>query len=168
MKVKHAVLALYDIALENDTLEKVMASLENVNVSLNEDIIDYLDAPTVDMKDKQHVLDTFQVDPYTKGLLNNLLKYRQIHQFDNIYKTWVSNLRELNKVYFIDVYVAKKLTSQQSKILEKQLMTYFQASQVVIQEHLEPNVMGGIKIMYQKQTLDHTVLEQFQQMEMMV
>ena len=168
MKVKHTVLALYDIALENNMLEKVIDSLESLNVSLNEEIIDYLDAPTVEMKDKKHVLDTFQVDPFTKGLLNNLLKYRQLHQFETIYKTWVSHLRELNKVYFIDVYVAKKLTSQQSKILEKQLMTYFQASQVVIQEHLDPNVMGGIKIMYQKQTLDHTVLEQFQQMEMMV
>ena len=56
MKVKHAVLALYDIALENDMLEKVIDSLESLNVSLNEEIIDYLDAPTVEMKEQKPVV----------------------------------------------------------------------------------------------------------------
>src|SRR6056300_562677 len=52
MKVKHAVSALYQLALENDAIHDVLTSFETIHEQLTENVISYLDAPTVDIQQK--------------------------------------------------------------------------------------------------------------------
>jgi F0F1-type ATP synthase delta subunit len=120
------------------------------------------------MKDKLEVLETFTLDAYTKGLIATLIKRRNVYVFDEMHQAILAHIRELNKVYLVDVYVYQPLSDEQKTLLEKQLTHYFHASKVIIQTHLDQTVIGGLKIMYQKQSLDHTVIEQFHQMEMMI
>ena len=65
-----------------------------------------------------------------------------MHQFEDIYQGMLSYMRELNKVYIIDVYVANALSNQHKTALEKQLIHYFQASKVILKEHLDKDVIG--------------------------
>lgn len=168
MKVKHAVSALYQLALENDAIHDVLTSFETIHEQLTENVISYLDAPTVDIQQKFDVVTEMNLDIYTKGFFHTLIKRREVYEFENIYQGMLSYMRELDKVYIIDVYVAKDLSNQQKKVLEKQLIHYFQASKVILKEHHDKDVIGGLKIMYQKQSLDQTVIQQFHQMEMMI
>jgi F-type H+-transporting ATPase subunit delta len=168
MKVKHAVLALYQLAVTNDCLETVLQSFETMHTLLTDVLISYLDAPSVDIKDKLEALETLPVDSYTKGFVATLIKRRNVYLFDDMYQGMLTHIRELNKVYLIDVYVYHPLSDSQKTLLEKQLIHYFQASKVILNTHLDQTVIGGLKIMYQKQSLDHTVIQQFHQMEMMI
>lgn len=168
MIVKRAVLALYQLAYDSHQIHTLLASLETVHQELNESMIAYLDAPTIALNQKQEVVQSMDIDAYTKGFFLNLIKQRSVHQFEDIYQGVLTYMRELDKIYMIDVFVAQALTNDQKAILEKQLIHYFQASKVILNEHLDKNVMGGLKIMYQKQSLDQTVIQQFHQMEMMI
>lgn len=168
MKVKQAVSALYQLAFEHDALNDVLKSFEVMHQHLSESVIFYLDAPTVNIQLKYDVLNEMDIDHYTKGFFHTLIKRREVYQFEDIYQGMLSYMRELDKVYVIDVYVAKALSDLHKTALEKQLIHYFQASKVILKEHLDKNVIGGLKIMYQKQSLDQTVIQQFHQMEMMI
>ena len=168
MKVKHAISALYQLASEHDVLNDVLKSFEVMQQQLSESVISYLDSPTVDIQLKCDVLNEMEIDSYTNGFFHTLIKRREVHQFEDIYQGMLSYMRELNKVYIIDVYVANALSNQHKTALEKQLIHYFQASKVILKEHLDKDVIGGLKIMYQKQSLDQTVIQQFHQMEMMI
>lgn len=168
MKVKHAVSALYQLASEHHVLDDVLTSFEVMHQQLSESVIAYFDAPTVDIQLKYDVINEMEIDMYTKGFFHMLIKRREVYQFEDIYQGMLSYMRELDKVYVIDVYVAKALSDLHKNALEKQLIHYFQASKVILKEHLDKDVIGGLKIMYQKQSLDQTVIQQFHQMEMMI
>ncbi len=168
MKVKHAVLALYQLGQNNQALDSVLTSLETLHETLTDEVVAYLDAPTVNHKQKLDFLSSVTIDTVTKGFLYNLIKRREVHQFELIYDGMQQYLRELEKIYVVDVYTTHALTSAQKKALEKQLIHYFEASKVILNEHIDQMLMGGLKIMYQKQSLDQTVLQQFHQMEMMI
>jgi len=168
MKVKHAVLALYQLGQNNQALDSVLTSLETLHEALTEQVVAYLDAPTVNFKQKLDFVSSFTLDSLTQGFLYNLIKRREVHQFKSIYEGMQQYLRELEKVYVVDIYTTYALTSAQKKALEKQLIHYFDASKVILNEHIDLTLMGGLKIMYQKQSLDQTVLQQFHQMEMMI
>ena len=80
MKVKHAVSALYQLALENDAIHDVLTSFETIHEQLTENVISYLDAPTVDIQQKFDVVTEMNLDMYTKGFFHTLIKRREVYE----------------------------------------------------------------------------------------
>jgi F-type H+-transporting ATPase subunit delta len=62
-----------------------------------------------------------------------------------------------NDVVSVDVYSAQKLTIKQIQVVQQSLVNRLNAQRVVINNIVDPTLIGGIKAVYRGKTIDLSV-----------
>jgi len=153
--------AIFDLALEGNREELINDNF-NLFVKLLHENPDYLKVLTYprisDQEKKDNIRNTLKgfEDIFIDFLFVLIDNKRMSNIFDIAYA--YEKLIEIdNDVVSVDVYSAQKLTIKQIQVVQQSLVNRLNAQRVVINNIVDPTLIGGIKAVYRGKTIDLSV-----------
>ena len=93
-----------------------------------------------------------------------LMKDYQIRSYESIYEEFLILARKEQSVAFVRVIVAKPLNSDQIAVLKDELYGWFENMDIELEIIIDKRLLGGIRIMYQGQTIDRSFYSELQEL----
>lgn len=154
--------ALYDLAL-SEGLSKTIADqlyiLEHCFSVEEPDFLKLLASPNLTKQERCQILDDCfrnKVHPYVLNFLKILTEKGYIRHFSNCVAVYRDCDYRDNNILPVDAVTAVPLTGEQLKRLTKKL-TSITGKSIILQNHIDPSVLGGIRLDYDGKRLDDTV-----------
>jgi F-type H+-transporting ATPase subunit delta len=166
MDKRRRAIALFDLAIKNKRIQDVLLSLESLELFLNDDTIQsFLSAPHLALDQKMALVNALKLEPQTQIWFELLIKDHGVPHFSQIKAIWIQLLQEKEGHKVVDICSAVELNSTQKSALEKRLQSYFNAKQMTCYYEVDPSLVGGLKIMHQGLSLDHSILNMMNELE---
>lgn len=168
MDHKRHVMALYESAQAQDTLDDVLASIESFRHTLTKDAIDYFDSPLINIKEKLDMLKTLSYDPITTAWLRLVVLEKNMHEFHAFHKELTHFIRTLKKEIHIDVYVVKAILEKSQERLKDVLKAYFESNDITLHIHIDSTLVGGMKMMHQGLSFDQSIINRLDELKTVI
>lgn len=143
----------------NETLDEFQAFNELLSVY---GFFDMLKAPNIGKTEKKALLEKALVD-FSKTFLHFLyvlIDNNRINEIKDIYNEFFKMVCKKNNIEIVDLYLAKEINdSAETEItikIEKTLN-----KKIVIKKHIDPAIIGGIRIEFDGKVIDDSVINQF-------
>ena len=158
MVSKEYAKAIFEIALENkkednylELLKMVLKTLDN-----NADFKKMLNSPFVSSDEKINLLTEVykSFDEDFLHFLFILVKNQRFNLIEEIKDEFEKLYHEHKNVVFVRVTSIEKLSKKQEEIIRKDLEAKYPGSNLNIQNEIDPNIIGGIKIMINDESID--------------
>ncbi|MFA6800846.1 MAG: ATP synthase F1 subunit delta [Acholeplasmataceae bacterium] len=162
------VKALYDVAVANHSLDEITYQFDQLNeaVMSQKKWLEVMNSPMLSNNDKSKKIDDLNLNKDLANVLKILAHTRQMEVYDEIYPEWVRLMREINHVAHINIYTVKPLSDKQINALTKKLKPRFKKQQIEIHVKVRDNLIGGIRMVYQGQSLDHSIAHELEELFM--
>lgn len=153
--------ALYAEAVKNDVVAAVETDLASISALIADgtEFHDFLLTPHVAREEKIKIADRLfsdRVTALTMYFLRLLLEKRRETEFDTIREEYVTLRREHGNVLYAEVISAKPLEQKYRTALEKKLAEKSGKTVEAVYD-VEPNLIGGLKVVYGNHVLDNSV-----------
>ncbi|MGE4320617.1 MAG: ATP synthase F1 subunit delta [Acholeplasmataceae bacterium] len=160
--------ALMEIAIANNTLEQISYQFDELNEAVfsNRKWLDVMNSPMLDDEQKIKNIDQLDLNQHLATMLKMLATSKQMDLYDHIYPEWVRMIREKNNVAHINVYTVKELTKEQIEALSKKLQPRFKNQTIEIHVKVRDNLIGGIRMVHEGQSLDHSIARELEELFM--
>lgn len=160
--------AWYDGAVQEKELEKAFAESKMLEKAFSAEDIKNLSSPIIPQNIKTQIINEIskklKLSSITSSFLNVLNDNKRISHLSYI-------LKDFNSLYFkgkdiVEVFVqtVKPLTSSQNEKLEKSLEKFL-SKKVAINYEISPDIIGGLKIMYDTYQIDDSIKGKLTQVE---
>ena len=158
--------ALMEIAVENNTVDEIAYQFDELNDSVftQKKWLKMMDSPMVSKEDKDKYIETLGLNKHLSHLLKLLAENKLMHLYDEIYPEWVRMIREKNKIAHINVYSVKDLNQKQIDALTKRLQPRFKKQTIEIHVKVRENLIGGLRMVYQGQSLDNSIAHELEEL----
>ena len=162
--------ALYDAAVQKNSVDKVLTDIEKLRKLLEADasVYAYLSNPLWSENDKKDVLAQsariLQLSKETLACLDLITENRRIAELSMILDDFVKIYYLKNNVAEVDVETVKKLTAKQDKKLATVLEKLF-AKKVAINYIVNPAVVGGLRVKYESKMFDDSLASKLNYLE---
>ncbi len=158
MVSKEYAKAIFEIALENKKEDKYLELLKMVLKTLdkNEDFKKILNSPFIPDEEKNNLLNNVFKD-FDEDFIHFLFVLIKNHRFNIIVdiKDEYEKLYHENKnVVFVHVTSMEKLSKKQEDIIRKDLEKKYPDANLKIENEIDPNIIGGIKIVVNDESID--------------
>lgn len=162
--------ALLDIAEKHDSVDQIAYQFDELNETIfnNRKWLKMMNSPMVSHEEKIKNIDALSLNEHLATMLKMLAKTNQMGLYDTIYPAWVRMIRTKNNVAHINVYSVKALTETQINTLTKKLKPRFKGMTIEIHVKVRENLIGGIKLIYQGQSLDNSIAHELDELYMTV
>lgn len=162
--------ALFNAAKQEDALDEVLYDYETFVAALKnkqtDAWLDLVDSPVLTRKQKKDLIfGITNLHPVFVNFLKMLMKDYQIRSYEEIYEEFLILARQEQQVAHVRVIVAKPLTSEQLKYLRKELHGWFDDLDIEIEVIIDKRLLGGIRVMYQGQTIDRSFYSELQELK---
>lgn len=166
MDKRRRAISLFDLAIKNKRIQDVLLSLETLESFLrNEEAKSFLSAPHIHLNQKIEMIQQLQLESQTQIWFQLLIRDHGVLYFSQIKSMWMQLLQEKEGHKVIDVYSAVELNQNQKNALESNLQKYFKANQLTCHYEIQPALVGGLKIMHQGLSLDHSIVNMMNELE---
>lgn len=166
-------LALYEAAAETNSLEKVREDVAGLLKIIHEDstIMDALANPMWSEKDKRETLAEIAVklkwNPDTLRCLGIVIENRRLKELPLILEQFGHIYYQKKNLAEVEVSSVKALSAAQQKRLKTNLETMI-GRNAVITYKIEPELIGGLKIIYGSNLIDNSVASKLNRLENMM
>lgn len=165
--------ALYDLALSED-LSKTIADqlyvLDHCFSQVEPAFLKLLSSPNVTKQERCQILDDSfrgKVHPYVLNFLKILTEKGYIRHFTHCVATYRDCYYRDNNILAVDAVTAIPLNTAQLKRLTQKL-TSITGKSIILQNHIDPSVLGGIRLDYDGKRLDDTVSHRLESVRSML
>jgi F-type H+-transporting ATPase subunit delta len=153
--------AIFDLALESNREELINDNF-NLFVKLLHENPDYLKVLTYprisDQEKKDNIRNTLKgFEDIFIDFLFVLIDHKRMSNIFDIAYAYEKLIEIDNDVVSVDVYSAQKLTIKQIQVVQQSLVNRLNAQRVVINNIVDPTLIGGIKAVYRGKTIDLSV-----------
>lgn len=152
-------LCLFDIARANKVELDVLYDLREIKSIAKNELRQLFAYPIISKKEKKEIIDCLAeegVSEYIVNMLKLLVDFNHITLFGEIVSEYTDLVKDELKIKAIDVVFAKKPSdsnyAQIIKLLEEKLDSY-----IVINQIIDPAIVGGIIIKYDGKEIDNSV-----------
>lgn len=175
-KFKNAILyaeALYKGAQEARQTNELYAAVSDSGAALVQGIEEfkYLNSPLIKSAEKEELIDTLGHKLHLCSSLVNLLKLladnRKMDELPLILQHFRSICNEKNNIAEVEVETVEPLTAEQNNRLKEKLSLLFNKN-VMINYHIAPQIIGGLKIKYGTFLIDSSVQHKLNCMEQLM
>jgi len=158
--------ALLDIAEKENIVDQITYQFDEFNESVtsNPKWLKMMDSPMVSNDKKDQMIDQLGLNEHLTKLLKLLARANQMELYDDIYPSWVRMIRSKNNVAHINVYSVSELTDAQLKALTKKLQPRFKNQTLELHIKVRDNLIGGLRIVYQGQSLDNSIARELEEL----
>ena len=158
MVSKEYAKAIFEIALENNKEENYLELLKMVLKTLdnNVDFKKTLNSPFISSDKKIELLNNvyFDFDEDFFHFLFVLVKNNRFNLIYDIKDEFEKLYHENINVIFVRVTSAQKLSKKQEEMIRKDLEAKYPGVSLNIKNEIDPNIIGGIKIMINDESID--------------
>lgn len=161
--------AIFDLAKENKSASDYYQALLVINDAIikDEEINKVFAHPSITLGEKKSILEkslSSNVDEVLIHFLFVLLDNNRLFELPLIIEAYKELLDEYENKMEVDVYSKYPLDSKTKEELVAKLEKHYQKT-IIINEHLDDNVIGGVKIVSNKEVLDSSVLSTLDNMK---
>lgn len=153
--------ALFELTEPEGTIDATLAELMSIGsvFSENPDLMSVLTSVNIPEPDKQALLKSLEqgASTFVQRLLDLVYENRRIADLPMIIKQYKVLVDRHNQVVTAKVTTAIPLDDAQTARLSDKLKTLFKAKQIVIENNVDPNIIGGVKIEANDRVLDGTI-----------
>src|SRR5690554_1676074 len=152
--------ALFKLAVKENSIESVIEQFD-VFVALAHDFPDWivlLDSPMIRNRVKNGLLKELDIfDDLFLNFLMLLVRYHQVHLFEDIYEQWNIKSRLNQKIAYVQLYSAKPLSKQRLKQLKEEIKDYLPGLEIEFNQHIDPTLIQGERIIYQGRSIERSL-----------
>ncbi|MFA7422267.1 MAG: ATP synthase F1 subunit delta [Acholeplasmataceae bacterium] len=158
--------ALHQIALERNKLDVLNYQFDQLKdlIKDNSRWIEMMDSPMITDKEKEANIDNLDFDDVFLSFLKTLSKKRHMTYIFEIYEEWTHLVRTTQKIAHLNVITASKMTQEQENRLLEVLKPRFKNQTISLHKIIDPSLIGGIKVIYQGQSLDRSVARELEEL----
>lgn len=162
--------ALMDIAEKEGIIDEVSYQFDELNevIKSNKAWIKMMSSPMLTDDQKTAYIDQLGLSNYLSYMLKTLAHTNQMMQIDDIYPAWVRMMREKNNIAHINVYTVNPLSDKQIDALTKRLKPRFKNQTIEIHVKVRENMIGGLRIVYEGQSLDQSIARELDELFMTI
>ncbi|MBM7616822.1 F-type H+-transporting ATPase subunit delta [Weissella uvarum] len=150
--------ALFELTHPDHTDDSVLADLQAIQTVLsdNPDLLEALTSVNIAKSDKKQMLKTLTQDaaPLVQHLVDMVFENGRITDLPMIIKQYQHLVDEAEKRVTVHVTTAIALDDQQRERLRQKLMHILDANTIVLDEQIDPSIIGGVKIETHNRVLD--------------
>lgn len=158
--------ALHQIALEQNKLDVLNYEFDQLKdlIKENPKWIEMIDSPMLTEKQKEAHIDALNFDDVFLSFLKALSKKRHMTYIFEIYEEWIHLVRTTQKIAHLNVILASDMTKEQETRLFEALKPRFKNQTISLHKIIDPSLIGGIKVIYQGQSLDRSVARELEEL----
>lgn len=148
--------ALYALAVEQKQTQAMVAELERFIGQHQGPLAELLKHPKVTIADKKAVIDGLKLAPLMNHFLYVLIDNNRLSDVDEILKSYQALLDQQNQVLRAKVFSNKPLSKTELEGIKVALQTKLNRI-ALLDNVIDPTIVGGIKIAYEGNVVDHTI-----------
>ncbi|MBQ3252064.1 MAG: ATP synthase F1 subunit delta [Oscillospiraceae bacterium] len=153
--------ALYELARDEQVSQPILEQMQSLVAAFREesDFLRLLASPNLPKEERCQILDDSfrgEIHPYLLNFLKILTREGLAGKFPDCCKHYQSLYYTDHDILPVRVYTAQALTLQQEKQLTEKLESITGKS-VLLQKHIQPDCLGGVRIVYNGKQVDGTV-----------
>jgi F-type H+-transporting ATPase subunit delta len=166
MSLSNYAKALFEIALEKEKIDLVNDHFDEFTHALKhqKQWIDMMDSPMVSFSKKLELIDELEYDPSFLSFIKTLAQKHIMYMIFDINEEWTNLTRVHQKIAHLHVISAKKLTKDQQERVKKAIEPRFPGRTISLKFSINEALIGGIKVIYRGQSLDHSVSRELKEL----
>ncbi|QLY40258.1 ATP synthase F1 subunit delta [Hujiaoplasma nucleasis] len=153
---KQYALALFSLASEKKEIEIIYQELNQLIQGLDDDSFKFFLNPKIENKEKHQVIEKVLNNQLLINFFKALIDNNRFNFVEEILKAYKELLNESQNIGELIVFSNKAL-SQENKDKLIQKFTKVLNKKIIINEVIQPSIIGGIRIEYQGSVIDQTV-----------
>ncbi|MGE4571867.1 MAG: ATP synthase F1 subunit delta [Candidatus Izemoplasmatales bacterium] len=153
---KQYALALFSLASEKKEIEIIYQELNQLIQGLDDDSFKFFLNPKIENKEKHQVIEKVLKNQLLINFFKALIDNNRFNFVEEILKAYKELLNESQNIGELIVFSNKAL-SQENKDKLIQKFTKVLNKKIIINEVIQPSIIGGIRIEYQGSVIDQTV-----------
>ncbi len=161
--------ALYELSLENEKVDEIHYEFTTFveAIKQEEDIIKVLTYPKIKNNSKKDVINNICKDfnEIFVNFLNVLVDNDRLGNLFEMYTQFEKIVSEHKNIVNISAYSTIALTKEQIDDLEQKLKSRFVDKKIIIKNIVEPLIIGGLKIVYNGQSIDLSLQNKIDQLK---
>jgi F-type H+-transporting ATPase subunit delta len=148
--------ALYALAIEQKQAQAMVTELESFIHQHQGQMAELLKHPKVAVSDKKAIIDGLKLAPLMNHFLYVLIDNNRLSDIGEILKSYQALIDQQNQVLRAKVYSNKPLSKTELEGIKVALQT--KLNRIALLENvIDPTIVGGIKIAYEGNVVDHTI-----------
>ena len=160
--------ALFELANDSEKQEFYDAlKIINQAIADNEDIIKVFEHPSITPDQKKEIIKKVLTNKISDTLLNFLyviVDHQRISDLSDIVESYKVLIDDYYKLKEVEIYTKYPLSNNQKQELCSFLTKKYNKN-IVINEHLDLSLVGGIKVVIDNEILDATTLNKLQKIK---
>ena len=166
MRISNYAKALFSIAKEQEKIDLLTFQFHDFmdHMEKNPEWIVLMDSPMVSFAQKVPLIEALTYDASFLSFLKMLSEKNHMHSVKDIYAEWTELSRTFRKIAHLHVYTAKPLSKEQIEKLKITVQPMFKNLSISFHVTIDPELLGGIKIVHQGQSLDRTVARELEEL----
>ncbi|MCR3906036.1 MAG: ATP synthase F1 subunit delta [Tenericutes bacterium] len=166
MSISNYAKALFSIAKENNKIDLLTYHFDDFKNTMekNPNWIKLMDSPMVSHQEKIKMIDELEYDDSFLAFLKMLSEKNRLHYYHEIYPEWIQLSRTYQKIAHLHLYAAKPLSEKQEELLKKVVQPRFPNQTISFHITVDESLIGGLKIVYQGQSLDRSIARELEEL----
>lgn len=154
--------ALFELALENGTMDGILTEIRQVQEILaeNEDFERFLTHPKISKDEKISVMENVfkgKLSDDLLGFLVLLLEKDRYGELADIFAYYESEVKRYRNIGIVKVSSAFPVTEEQKKQIEDRLLSVTDFASIETEYHTDPSLIGGIVIRIGDRVVDGSI-----------
>ena len=168
MVEKEYARALYDLAQEENKLDLFSQSFVTVIETLKDkDFYNVITSPVIDVNEKKKIIGNVykSLDLTFVNFLYVVIDHNRASILEAIYQEYSNLVLEVKNIIKIEIISAKELTKKQLEQLTNTLEVKYQGKKLEIENIINSELIGGIKIISNGESLDISLKSTIEKMK---
>ena len=158
--------ALMEVAQKRQNVDQITTEFDRLHDIVNDHPkwLELMNSPMISLKEKDKNIDKLALSLTLSACLKTMVRKNHMSLFFDVYHDWIRLIRRQQKIAHINIYSAKTLTEKQRAILLKRLQPRFDGMTIDLHMRVDPELIGGIKIIYQGVSLDRSIARELDEL----
>lgn len=154
--VREYALALFSLANEEKALDKISRSLQEFNLSLDEESKLFFSHPAFQKSEKKSVIDKLTIHPLLSDFLKVLIDNERFEFINEIALSLEDIIKNQNQLLKVNVVSKQPLTKENLSRIKNKLEKDYNRK-VLLEETLDSTIIAGYILRFEGYELDDTV-----------
>ncbi len=159
--------ALFDLALEEETLSTIIEEVNVVKEAIDEnpELLKLLSHPKISKEEKISVIENIfkgRVSDSLVGFLVIIVQKDRYGDLDGIFEYFIAKVREYKNIGVASVTSAVELTEEQKKQVEQKLLQTTKYTQFELSFTVDKSLIGGLVIRIGDRVVDSSIKTKLQ------
>ncbi len=166
MSISNVAKALFELSLETSKIDVITYHFDDLKLILDAhpEWMSVMDSPMVDFHEKEKMIDALDYDASFLAFLKMLAHKNRMYELLEIHEEWTNLARIHQKIAHLHIYSAKPVSKHLEEALKKIIQPRFPGRTISLHITVDESLLGGLKIVYQGQSLDRSIAREIQEL----